>query len=71
MHLVDQIKEKARKNVQTVVLPEGYDDRMVQAAGEVVKDGLAEVVLLGNPDTLNSKAQELGVSLEGVELVDP
>ncbi|MFO7983143.1 MAG: phosphate acetyltransferase [Desulfuromonadales bacterium] len=71
MHLVDQIKEKARENVQTVVLPEGYDDRMVQAAGEVVKDGLAKIILLGNPDTLNSKAQELGVSLEGVELVDP
>lgn len=71
MHLVDQIKEKARKNVQTVVLPEGYDDRMVQAAGEVVKDGLAKIILLGNPDTLNNKAQELGVSLEGVELVDP
>ena len=29
MHLVDQIKAKARQNLQTVVLPEGYDDRMV------------------------------------------
>ena len=27
MHLVDQIKEKAKKNLQTVVLPESYDDR--------------------------------------------
>ncbi|NIQ97806.1 MAG: phosphate acetyltransferase [Desulfuromonadales bacterium] len=71
MHLVDQIKAKARENLQTVVLPEGYDDRMVEAAGQIVKDGLAKIVLLGNPDTLNAKAQELGVSLEGVELVDP
>jgi phosphate acetyltransferase len=71
MHLVDQIKAKARENVQTVVLPEGYDDRMIQAAGRIVSDGLAKIVLLGNPDTLNAKAQELGVSLEGVELVDP
>ena len=29
MHLVDQIKEKARKNLQTVVLPESYDERML------------------------------------------
>jgi phosphate acetyltransferase len=71
MHLVDQIKENARKNLQTVVLPEGYDDRMVEAAGKIVKDGLAQVVLLGNPDTLRAKATELGASLEGVTLLDP
>ncbi len=71
MHLVDQIKAKARANRQTVVLPEGYDDRMVQAAGKIVGDGLAKVVLLGNPATLQEKAKELGASLDGVELLDP
>ncbi|MEJ2201261.1 MAG: phosphate acetyltransferase [Desulfuromonadaceae bacterium] len=71
MHLVDQIKAKARTSLQTVVLPEGYDDRMVQAAGQIVKDGLANVVLLGNPDALQKKAAELGVSLDGVTLLDP
>jgi phosphate acetyltransferase len=57
--------------LQTVVLPEGYDDRMVQAAGLIVKDGLANVVLLGEPGTLLAKAKELGVSLDGVQLLDP
>lgn len=71
MHLVDQIKAKARQSLQTVVLPEGYDDRMVQAAGQIVGDGLAKVVLLGAPETLKAKAAELGASLEGVELLDP
>ncbi len=71
MHLVDQIKAKARQSLQTVVLPEGYDDRMVQAAGQIVADGLAKVVLLGDPQTLSSKAQELGASIEGVTLLDP
>jgi phosphate acetyltransferase len=71
MHLVDQIKAKARKNLQTVVLPEGYDERMVQAAGQIVKDGLAKVVLLGNPETLQAKAKELDASLDGVTLLDP
>jgi phosphate acetyltransferase len=68
---MDQIKTTARQNPQTVVLPEGYDDRMVQAAGPIVKEGLAKVVLLGNPDTLQAKAAELGVSLDGVTLLDP
>ncbi|MBN2645435.1 MAG: phosphate acetyltransferase [Desulfuromonadaceae bacterium] len=71
MHLVDQIKAKARANKQTVVLPEGYDDRMVEAAGKIVADGLAEIVLLGKPETLQAKAAELGVSLDGVTLLDP
>ena len=71
MHLVDKIKAKARAQVQTVVLPEGYDERMVQAAGLIVKDRLANVVLLGNPATLLAKAKELGVTLEGVQLLDP
>jgi phosphate acetyltransferase len=71
MHLVDQIKAKARQSLQTVVLPEGYDDRMVQASGRIVEDGLARVVLLGNAAALQAKARELGASLEGVEILDP
>lgn len=71
MHLVEKIKAKARASLQTVVLPEGYDERMVQAAGRIVKEGLAKVVLLGNPDTLKKKAAELGASLDGVELLEP
>lgn len=71
MHLVEQIKAKARANLQTVVLPEGYDDRMVAAAAQIVADKLARIVLLGNPETLNAKATELGVSLAGVTIVEP
>ncbi|MCK5795190.1 MAG: phosphate acetyltransferase, partial [Anaerolineales bacterium] len=71
MHLVDQLKAKARADLRIVVLPEGYDDRMVEAAARIVGDKLAYVVLLGNADKLNARAAELGVSLEGVMLVDP
>lgn len=71
MHLVDQIKAKARADVQTVVLPEGYDDRMVEASARIVEDKLANVVLLGNVEALQAKAGELGVSLDGVTLIDP
>lgn len=71
MHLVDQIKAKACANLQTVVLPEGYDDRMVEAAARIVENKLANLVLLGNPAALNAKADELGVSLAGVNIIDP
>lgn len=71
MHLVEQIKAKARTNMQTVVLPEGYDDRMVEAAGKIVADGLANIVLLGDPEALKAKAAELNVNLDGVTLLSP
>ena len=71
MHLVDQIKAKARADLQTVVLPEGYDERMVEAAARIVADNLANVILLGDVNTLNAKAVALGVSLAGVTLIDP
>ncbi|MDY0189568.1 MAG: phosphate acetyltransferase [Desulfuromonas sp.] len=71
MHLVEQIKTKARADKQTVVLPEGYDDRMIEAAGQIVADGLANVVLLGDPAVLQAKAGELQVSLAGVTLLEP
>ncbi len=71
MHLIDQIKSKARSELRTVVLPEGYDNRMIQAAEKIVADKLANVILLGEPETLLSKASELNVSLCGVILIDP
>jgi phosphate acetyltransferase len=71
MHLVDQIKAKARKNLQTVVLPESYDERTLYAAEKIVKEGLAKLVVLGNPAKLKADAAAKGISLEGVELLDP
>ena len=56
MHLVEQIKAKAKKNLQTVVLPESYDERMLDAAQKIVEQGLAKVVILGNADAVRAAA---------------
>ncbi len=71
MHLVEQIREKARKNLQTVVLPESYDERMLFAAEQIVKEGLARIVILGKPDKILAEAATKGVNLAGMELLDP
>jgi phosphate acetyltransferase len=71
MHLVDQIKEKAKKNLQTVVLPESYDERMLYAAEKIVEQGLANVIILGNPADVSADAANRGVSLSGVEIIEP
>ncbi|MBJ6724425.1 phosphate acetyltransferase [Geomesophilobacter sediminis] len=71
MPLVESIKEKARKNLQTIVLPESYDERMLFAAQSIVEQGLAKVVLLGNPTTVKAAAEAKGVNLAGVQIVEP
>ncbi|HEY5975959.1 MAG TPA: phosphate acetyltransferase [Geobacteraceae bacterium] len=71
MHLVDQIKEKAKKNLQTVVLPESYDERMLFAAQKIVAQGLAKIVILGNRQELLATAAAKGADLTGVEIVEP
>ena len=71
MHLMDQIKAKAKSNLQTVVLPESYDERMLFAAQKIVEQGLAKIVILGNPTEVKTAAEAKGVNLAGVEILDP
>jgi len=71
MPLVELIKEKARKNPKTIVLPESYDERMLFAAQNVVEQGLAKIVLLGNAEKLHAQASEKGIDLKGVEIIEP
>jgi phosphate acetyltransferase len=71
MHLIDKIKAKAQSNLQTVVLPESYDERMFFAAERATKEGLAKIVLLGNLDKVKETAAAKGVDLTGVEILDP
>lgn len=71
MPLVKQIKEKARTHSKTIVLPESYDERMLFAAQNIVEQGLAKVVLLGNPEKLRAQAAEKGIHLAEVQILEP
>ena len=71
MHLMDTIREKAKKNLQTVVLPESYDERMLFAAEKIVEQSLAKIVILGNPAEILAAAEARGIKLAGVEIEDP
>ena len=69
--LIEKIKAKAASDVKKIVLPEGDEKRTVQAAAILKKEGLAEPVLIGNPDSVNAVASELGVDITGIEIIDP
>ncbi len=72
MELINQIKAKAKENLQRIVLPEGEEERTLKAAGEIVRDGLAEIILIGNPEVIATNAAEWGVdNLDKMTVIDP
>ena len=71
MAIIDKIKAKAAADVKTIVLPEGEEDRNVQAAAKVVKAGLAKIVMLGDPEKIKAVAAKYDVCLCGIEIINP
>lgn len=71
MDVISEIKQKARGCMQTIVLPESYDDRILLAADQVNREGLARIVLLGDPESVASRAASVGADLNGVKLIAP
>ena len=67
--LLAQIKEKAAALNKTIVLCEGEDRRVVEAAARITKEGIAKIVLIGNKEECKSVAPD--VDLTGITLIDP
>ena len=69
MSLLDQIKAKAAASNKTIVLCEGEDKRVIQAAAQITNEGIAKIVLVGNEEECKKVAPE--VDLTGVTIIDP
>ena len=65
-----QLIEQAKANRKHVVLPEGEDDRILQAADQLLKQGVAELTILGDVDDMNRRASDLGLDLSKANLVN-
>ncbi len=66
---LDRIKERAKTEKKTIVLAEGEELRTVQAADMVLKQGIANVILLGNEEKI--KAHAVGLDISGAKIIDP
>jgi phosphate acetyltransferase len=67
----NELFDKARKLNKRIVLPEGNDDRVLKAADIVLKDGLADIIILDADGTANERAEKLGLDLTKAEIVNP
>lgn len=72
MNLIEQIIERAKADKQRIVLPEGTEKRTLQAANQLIKDGVAEIILIGNPQEIHSLAKQFELpNIEKAVIIDP
>ncbi|MBS1231246.1 MAG: pta 1 [Bacteroidetes bacterium] len=72
MELLDRIKLNAKKHNKRIVLPEGYEERNIKAADIAIAEGLAQIILIGDPEEITSHAAKLGLkNLSKAKIVDP
>ena len=71
MSFIESIKEKARQDRKTIILPESEDERTIRAAAAVLKEGTADLVLIGDPEVVNADAEKYGVDITGAQIIDP
>lgn len=69
MGFIDVIKERAKKNIKTVVLPESDDRRTLEAAHKILAEGIANIILVGNKDSIAKGAE--GLDLTKATIIDP
>lgn len=69
MKFIEKIKARARENKKTIVLPETTDIRTIEAASKVLAEGIADVILVGDKDSILEKAGDL--DLTGATFVNP
>lgn len=69
MGFIEGIKERAKSNVQTIVLPEALDIRILQAAEEILREKIADIILIGNEREIMNKAD--GLDISAARIIDP
>lgn len=69
MGFIDSIKERAKQNKKTIVLPESMDRRTWEAVEIILKEGIANVIVLGTPE--ECEANSKGLDVAGAKVIDP
>ena len=71
MQILDSILARARLHPKTIVLAEGEDARIIEAARRAQDDQIGRCILLGNPDKIQQQADSLGIALADIKIEDP
>lgn len=69
MSIMDQLKKRAKENKKTIILPESMDKRTFKAAEVILKEGLADLIIIGTPEEVEEYSK--GCDITGAKIVDP
>ncbi len=70
MKLIENIKNIARSNIKTIVLPEVEDERVLRAAVQAENEKIADIILVGNENNANKLANEKGINISKIKFID-
>ncbi len=71
MTFIDEIKQRAKSDIKTIVLPEATDVRVLKATATVLKEGFANIILVGNKKEILKKAEENNLDISKAKIEDP
>ena len=69
--IIDCIRKRAAKERRRIVFPESKDPRILQAAAIISREAIACPVLVGNPKKVQASARSMGLSLSGIDILEP
>ena len=71
MSFIDELKNKAKQDIKTIILTESEDKRVLKAAQKVKEEGFANIILIGNEDEANKLAKENNIDISGIQIINP
>lgn len=71
MNFIDSIKERAKKDIKTIILPETEDIRVLEATQKILKEGYSNIILIGNEEKTLKLAKEHNLNIERANIIDP
>ena len=71
MSFIEEIKNRAKEDKKTIILPEAEDKRVLEAASKVIKQGFAKVILLGDEEKIKEDSSKNKIDLDGVGIINP
>ena len=71
MSFIEEIKQRAKKQIKTIVLPEATDIRILKAAETVKQERYAKTILIGDEEQVRKIAKQNTIDIEGIKIIDP
>lgn len=71
MSFIEEIKQKAKQQIKTIILPEATDIRVLEATQMVLQEGYANIILVGNKQEIQKIVEEHNLHIDGAQIIDP